>query len=605
MAQPKVLASSQVEFGPFRADLQTGELWESGKRIKLEGHPFRILALLLERPGQLITREEFQRQLWPADTFVDFEHGINAAMKRLREALGDSAETPRYVETLPRRGYRFIHPVNGAPAEAALPVRRHYWMAGLAAFVATTVLAGVLAFDVGGWRSRIFAPAHFERVVVLPIKNLTGDPAQEDLADGITDLLTTELAQINSLGVVSVTSAMHYKSSSKTLPNIARELNVDAVVEGSLQLAGNRMILTIQLVSASDRHFWARTFEQDVQDAVALRSQIARNIARQLNVKLTAEDETRLQRVRSVHPEAQLAYMKGRNIWWRKLTAEGFRKSIEFYRQAIEKDPNFAEAYSGLAVTYDGFNQLYPSKDFEAQLQTATMKAIELDPTLAEPHALLCWTNRNEEDCRRALELNPNDALSHLYYAAFLWWAKRSEESFVQVRSAEQLDPFSPFISANVIMRLNVLKRYEEAVAQGKKALELDPDFWLTYQWLGGSYWHLKNYDEAIRCWEKVVALQPGYETWALPRLVAAYMKVGRKADARRAFAHLQQIAEKRFVPPSRLALGYAAMGRRDEAIAILQRALRQGENLGAGSPELRELLGDDLRYQKLKDHIR
>jgi len=590
----------RVSFGVFEADLQAGELRKNGARVKLEGQPFQILALLLERPGQVVTREELQQRIWPADTFVDFEHGINSAVQRLREALGDSAEAPHFIETLPRRGYRFIYPINGASAPA-LPVP--WWRQTRAVALSLSVLAVaalLLVSNVGGWRSRIFGPNRSERVVVLPIKNLTGDSAQEDLADGITDLLTTELAQINSLGVISVTSAMHYKGTNKTLPEIARELKVDAFVEGSIQQAGGRMILTTQLVSATDRHLWAKTFEQDVQDVVALRSQIARNIVRELNVKLTAEDEARLQRVRTVNPEAQLAYMKGRNIWWRKLTEEGYRKSIELYQTAIEKDANFAEAYSAMAISYRGLHQLYPSMDILGKAHSAAMKAIELDPDLAEPHALLCVLDLNEAECRRALDLNPNDAISHLYYASFLSTTNRREESLAEVRRAEQLDPFSAFISANVIMRLNVLERYDEAVEQGKKALELDPNFWLTYQWLGGTYWRLKKYDEAIRCWEKVVGLQSGYETWALSRLVAVYIKVGRRDDAQKAFAQLQQIAKERYVEAIRLAIAYAAMGRKDEAIAILQTARRQGEVLIERPPELRELLGDDPRYQQL-----
>ncbi|HWQ03678.1 MAG TPA: winged helix-turn-helix domain-containing protein [Candidatus Nitrosotenuis sp.] len=605
-ATPSDAASRLVRFGVFEADLQTGELRKHGARVKLEGRPFQLLAVLLERPGELITREELQQKLWPADTFVDFEHGINTAVKRLRDVLGDSADSPRFIETLPRRGYRFIYPVASSSARTALQAtaRRPSWMAGLAVLIVISVLAVTLVFDAGGWRSRLFGKQRFERVLVLPIKNLTGDPAQEDLADGITDLLTTELAQVNSLSVISVTSAMHYKGSSKTLPQIAGDLNVDAVVEGSLQQSGNRIILTAQLVSAADRHLWAQTFEHDMRDALALRRQIAKNIIRELNVELSAEEESRLQRVRAVHPEAQLAYMKGRHIWWRRITEEGYRKSIAFYQTAIEKDPNFAEAYSGLAVSYDGIASLYPAKAVTSTVHAAASKAIELDPELAEPHALLCWHDWNEAECRRALELNPNDSMTHLYYAGFLLAVNRREESLAQVRRAEQLDPFSAYISAHIVLRLNVLKRYEEAIAQGQKALELDPDFWLTYQWMGGAFWHLKQYDQAIRCWEMMVALPSGYESWALARLVAVYRKLGRKENAQTAFAELQRIAKTKFVGANYLALGYAAMGRKEEAIAILQRAQRQGQDSYEGPiSELRELLGNDPRYQKILAH--
>jgi TolB-like protein/DNA-binding winged helix-turn-helix (wHTH) protein/Flp pilus assembly protein TadD len=591
-----------IRFGSYTLDVPAGELHKNGTKIRLPEQPFQILLLLLERPGEVVTREEARQRLWSSDTFVDFETGLNSAVKKLRDVLGDSAEKPRFVETIPRHGYRFICPVNGSAAEAAMqaPWMRRHWMAISAALLAIVALAGLLANNVGGWRHRIFGREQIRRVVVLPFKNFTGDPGQEFLVDGMTDLVTTELAQVNNLSVISVTSGMHYKDTRKTLPEIARELNIDAAIEGSVQRAGNGMILTIQLVSAADRHLWAGQFDQDSQDVLALRSQIARNIVREINLKLRPEDEARLQRVRTIDPEAQLAYMKGRNVWWRKLTEEGLWRSIEFYQTAIDKDPNFAEAYSGMALSYEALDQLYSTKELHDKNRMALTKALELDPSLAEPHAILCYEDRKETECRRALELNPNDAFSHLYYAAFLTGVNRREESLVEVRRAEELDPLSAYISANVIMRLNMLRRFEDAVAQGQKALELDPDLWLTYEWIGGSLWHLKRYDEAIQAWEKVIALRSGYDTWSLPRLVAGYMKVGRKDDARKAFAQVREMAARRYVFPSRLALAYAAMGRKEEAISILQRARQHGKDVGPPSVELTELLGNDPRYQEI-----
>ncbi len=595
-----------IRFGSYTLDVPAGELHKNGTKIRLPEQPFQILLLLLQRRGEVVTREELRQRLWSSDTFVDFETGLNSAVKRLRDVLSDSAEKPRYIETIPRRGYRFIYPVNGVQASAeaqALPPMawwRRRWVAAFVGVIGIATLASLLGFNVGGWRHRIFKGEPIQRVVVLPFKNFTGDAGQEVLVDGMTDLVTTELAQINNLSVISVTSGMHYKDTRETLPQIARELHIDAAIEGSVQQAGNRVIITVQLVSATDRHLWAEKFENDPRDVWALRSRIARNIVHQIDVKLTPEDEERLRRVHTVDPEAQLAYMKGRNVWWRKFTEQGFWKSIEFYQKAIEKDPNFAEAYSGMALSYDALDQLHQTQELHDKEREARARALELDPALAEPHAIRCYKEEIEAECRRALELNPNDALSHLYYAAFLTEASRKAESLVEVRRAEELDPLSAYISANVIMRLNMLQRWEEAVAQGKKALELDPDLWLTYEQMGGALWHLKRYDEAIQVWEKVVALRTGYDTWSLPRLVAAYMKVGRKDDARKAFALVREIAEKKYMFPRRLALAYAAMGRKEEAIGILQRARQQGKDVGQDMGELRDLLGDDPRYQEI-----
>ncbi len=319
LAQPTSPVSPQVEFGPFRADLQTGELWANGKKIKLEGQPFQLLALLLEKPGQLVTRDEFQQKLWPADTFVDFEHSINTAIKRLREVLGDSAESPRFIETLPRRGYRFIYPVNGARATAEVQALRmawwrQRWAAGLLAF--TALLAVALAANVGGLRDRITGRTGvgpIASVAVLPCKNLTGDPEQEFLADGLTDVLTTHLAQVKSLTVPSVTSSMYFKGEHKKLSEIARELNVQAMVEPSVQRSGrDRLLVNLQLIHVStDRHLWAKSYEVDPKNVQALLPAVAREILEAMNAPVTLDEKSRLSSSRETTPEAYEAYMRG------------------------------------------------------------------------------------------------------------------------------------------------------------------------------------------------------------------------------------------------------------------------------------------------------
>jgi len=611
---PNNLAPHIIRFGVFEADFRAGELRKSGARIKLEGQPIQILALLLERPGELVTREELQQKLWPADTFVDFEHSINRAMKRLREALGDSAETPRYVETLPRRGYRFIYPINGTAAVVSPPIpwwRRPWALGGFALAAAGMLLAAVLASNVAGLRDRAFGvrPGPIQAIVVLPFKNNTNDPALDSFADALTDALTTDLAPVKSLRVISVTSSMSYKGQNKKLPEIARELKVDAVVEGSVMGSAGAMQVTVQLVHApSDAHLWANKYQADLSDPT-LPARLARDIIAAAKAPLSTQEATRLAREQAISPEAYTAYRKAREIWWSKITEEGYWKSIEYYKEAIAKDPAFADAYAGKARSYMFLHQLYPTREVEAELRAAAAKALELDPSLSEPHAVLGtmqigkdWAAA-EKEFRLALELNPNDALAHVWYAWFLNRRQRPEEALAEILRAEQLDPLSPYVSANVILRYNLLRRFDDAVKQGQKALELNPDFWLTYENLGGTYWQMGRHDEAILLWEKELTLPGVYESWPLSRLVRAYLNVGRKDDALKSLARLEEVAKHRYVEPDRLALALVAVGRKDEAIRILQRAPAQEDPmvLGIFRNQLEKFLGDDPRYQQLR----
>ena len=604
-----------VRFGAFALDVRTGELHKNGRTIRLPEQPCLVLAILLERHGEVVTREELQQKLWPADTFVDFDHGLNNAIKRLRETLNDSAENPKFIETLPRRGYRFIHPVEIPAAEIRLPVawwRRPWTIGGFAFAAAGILLAAGLATNVGGLRTRIFGlkPGAIHSVAVLPFTNNTGDPNQEFFVDGLTDTLTTDLAQVKSLRVTSVTSAMFYKGKNVKLPEIARDLNVDAVVEGSVQRFGDRLLINVQLLHVpSDSHIWASKYERNIHEFPAFVSGLARDIIVETKAQFSEQEATRLAREKAVSPEAYTAYRKAREIWWSKIAEDGYWKSIEYYKQAITKDPKFADAYAGMARSYMFLHQLYPTREVETELRAAAAKALELDPSLSEPHAVLGtmqigrdW-EAAEKELRLALELNPNDALARVWYAWFLNRRQRPEEALAEILLAEQLDPLSPYVSANVILRYNFLRRFEDAVKQGQKALELNPDFWLTYEWLGGTYWQIGRHDEAIHLWEKQLTLPGVYEAWPLSRLVRAYLDVGRKDDALKSLARLEEVAKHRYVEPDRLALALAAVGRKDEAIRILQQAPSWEDPmvLGIFRNQLDKYLGDDPRYQQLR----
>lgn len=611
--------AKMFQFGLFTADLRTGELLKNGRRVRLSGQPFQILSHLLVRAGDLVTREELRESLWPNDTFVDFDHSLNSSINKLREALDDSADSPRFIETLPRRGYRFIYPINGAatigtPVEAPQAVtwwRRRWVMGSLMLVAGGAVLAAVLASNIGGLRDRAFGvqPGPIHSIAVLPFKNSTSDPALDSFADALTDAITTDLAPVKSLRVISVTSAMSYKAQRKKLPEIARELQVDAVVEGSVMRTAGATQVTVQLVHApSDTHLWANRYQADVNDPT-LPARLARDIIVATKARFSEQEATRLAREQAVSPEAYTAYRKAREIWWSKISEEGYWRSIEYYKQAITKDPKFADAYAGMARSYMFLHQLYPTKEVETELRAAAAKALELDPSLSEPHAVLGtmqigkdWTAA-EKEFRLALELNPNDALAHVWYAWFLNRRQRPEEALGEILRAEQLDPLSPYVSANVILRYNLLRRFEDAVKQGQKALELNRDFWLTYENLGGTYWQMGRHDEAIRLWEKELTLPGVYEAWPLSRLVRTYLEVGRKNEALKALARLEEVAKHRYVEPDRLALALAAVGRKDEAIRILQKA-PAGEDpmvLGIFRNQLEKYLGDDPRFQQMR----
>lgn len=359
MAGLTTSGSRPVRFGLFQVNLHTGELWKNGSKIKLEGQPFQILTLLLERPGELVTRDELEQKLWPPGTFVDFEHSINAAVKRLREVLGDSADSPHFIETLPRRGYRFIYPVDREPIVAAIhpparwrPARWVVVSMGIAA-----VLGILLAANVGGLRSRL-SPAsvapRIESLAVLPLENLTGNPEQKYLVEGIHDELVTQLAQISSLKVISRYSVIQIRQQKgKSLREIARELGVEAVMEGTVQRAGDRIHLSVQLIRAQDdRHLWANSYECDLRDILSLQREVAREVASEIKVQLTPREQAHLAGVHPLNPEAYELYLKGRFLLSEWGTEGNIRKAISYFEEAIQKEPTYAAAHAAKSFAY-------------------------------------------------------------------------------------------------------------------------------------------------------------------------------------------------------------------------------------------------------------
>lgn len=373
-----------VRFGQFEVDLRTSELRRQGRKIKLQVQQCRILGVLLERAGEVVTRDDLRKQLWSEDTFVDFDHSLNTAIMRLREALGDSSENPRFIETLPRLGYRFIAEVAelrdpaleksqtaalSAPDLNILP--SHYGHTTLAADIANTrekkvglrqklmlggivfagvaLIAGITIRSIQNTAAARVAPTELKSIVVLPLENLSGDKDQEYFADGMTDELIAHLAKIRALRVISRTSAMEYKGTHKTLSEIARDLKVDAVVEGTVLRSGNRVRITAELIQvATDRHLWAETYESELGDILALQGHVATAIVNEIRIKLTPEEEKRLATTRPVSTESYEDYLKGR-YYWNKRSEQGLTKAIEYFQSATQKDPGYALAYAGLA----------------------------------------------------------------------------------------------------------------------------------------------------------------------------------------------------------------------------------------------------------------
>ena len=528
-----------VHFGVYEADLRAGELLKQGFRIRLREQSFQVLAILLEHHGDVVTREELSKRLWPNGTFVDFEQGLNAAVNRLREALGDSPENPRFIETLARRGYRFIASL------AASPVGR------------------------------------IQSLAVLPLENLSRDPEQEYFAEGLTEALITTLAKIGALRVVSRTTAMHYKGVHRPLPEIARELNVDAIVEGTVQRSGARVCISAQLVHAlTDNHLWAETYDRDLGDVLALQSEVAQAIAREVQVKLTPQEQAHLAQVHPVDPEAFEAYLKGRYHWNRR-SREGLGKAIQYFQQAIAKDSTYAAAYAGLADCHSALAAWGFASAGEGcgKAKELAQKALEIDDSSAEAHASLAYATMfdhgfaaAEREFERSIELNPRYATAHEWYGFYLASMGRYEESYTELQRAIRLDPHSSIIHTILGYVYLVSRRYEQAIAQFAKTIELDDTFAQAHFYLGLAYMYKSMHEPAL------AAMQKGFQlahssSFLLTWLGEAYAAAGYADEAQKILEQLNEISKELYVTPYFVARIYAALGKKDEALTWLETA--------------------------------
>jgi TolB-like protein/DNA-binding winged helix-turn-helix (wHTH) protein/Flp pilus assembly protein TadD len=620
------LPVNSVRFGVFEFDLRSRELRKHGIRIKLQEQPCQILAFLLERRGEMVTREELQRHLWPSDTFVDFDHSLNTAVMRLREALNDSSENPRFIETLPRRGYRFVAPLEemSAPvaettsvqsgevtaSQAALP-QESLTLSPLSkvlpgtsarktsrsALALATMLVLVLALAGGlGFRylrrpSVVTAhPKQIASIVVLPLENLSADKDQAYFADGMTDELIANLAKIRSLRVISRTSAMGYKGTHKTLSEIARDLNVDAVVEGTVLRSGDRVRITAELVQvATDRHLWADTYESPFGDVLTLQSQVASAIVNEIRVNLTPEEQQRLATTRQISAESYEDYLKGR-YYWNKRSEEGLTKAIEYFQLATQKDPHSALAFAGLADCYSIIGSAIvgsvPSQEVAPKARVAALKALELDKSLAEAQTSLATVQFNYDwnwpaaasGFQRSIELNPSYATAYQRYSLYLMAMGRSGESLAQMNRARDLDPLSISMNFSLGWRLYMARQYDQAISQLRNTLEMDPNFALPRMVLGQAYEQKGMVPQAIAELQKAVAVSHDSPPM-LGSLGHTFGVAGNKAEAEKILAQMLEQSKKRYVSPFYVSIVYAGLHENEKAMDWLEKAYTDRSN--------------------------
>jgi len=590
---------AQVQAGKPRIDLSRYELSLDGRRVRLEHQPMELLILLVERKGQLVTREDIVGKLWGKDVFVDVDQSINAAVRKIRSSLKDDPAHPRYLETVVGKGYRLVgeielgHSLPNAlekPSQTA-SLRPHVGWRGESGLLACAVLVLVLVASTMTWfawrRSPPLQHAQLHSIVVLPLVNLSGDPAQEYFADGMTDELITEIAQVGSLRVISRTSAMHYKATAKIAPEIARELNVDSVLEGSVARSDGRVRITAQLIEArADAHLWASSYEGEVKDVLEMQDAVARDVVKQIRLRLTTGEKARLSRSRPVNPEAHEAYLKGLYSW-NKRDRAGLEKAIGYFDQAIAIDPNYALPYAGIAQSYIPLTYLgyVRGEEVRSKVAAALAKALELDDSLAEAHTALGsakhfyeydWAGA-EREFKRAIELNPNYATAHQWYAQMLGSEARGDEALVEHSRARVLDPFSLIIVSGTGYRLYRLRRYEEAVASLKDAVELDSNFPSVHWDLGLVYAQQKDFPTAIKELQKADVLFRG-NPLVLGALGYAYAASGDEIRARTVLLRLENQARQQYVDPEAFALVYAGLENKDKAFEWLNKAIDDRE---------------------------
>jgi len=654
-------AQGAVEFGRFRLLPHRRELRADGVAVELGGRAFDVLMVLTEARGTLVTKDEIMARVWP-DTVVE-ENNLVVQISALRRALGEDRD---FIRTVSGRGYRFnaeirslvadtggktglepevvpdastspssdlpppvpsligreTPPEEGADLRAGAvgladgltspkrPLRPVPWR--LFGFGLALVLAASLSWVL---YSRNQASPKIRSLAVLPLESLSGDASQDYFADGMTDELITDLGQISALRVISRTSMMTYKHVRKLLPEIARELNVEAVVEGTVLRSGERVRITAQLIQVPDeKHLWAQSYEGDLKDTLALQNSVARAIAEQIQVTLNPQEEAALKKSKTVNAEAYEAYLKGR-YFWNKRTREGLVKATDYFHHAIDSDPGYARAYSGLADSYalsgDWEYRILSPQDAFPRAQAAATTAVALDDNLSEAHTSLAfiedlydwgWASA-EKEYKRALALNPGYATAHHWYAWHLIVMGRNGDGIAELKKAESLDPLSLIISADLADALCVAHRYDESVEQSQKTIEMDPHFAVAHYELGQALEQKHRHDEAIAEFRRAIELSGGNTTFE-SNLANAYAISGRKEEAMKIVKDLESRQRENSSTDASIALIYVGLGDNDRALIWLNKAYQARFNPSILMRPVFDPLRIDPRFQDLLHRI-
>jgi TolB-like protein/DNA-binding winged helix-turn-helix (wHTH) protein/Tfp pilus assembly protein PilF len=634
--------SFPIRFGDdFEFDPRAQKLCRAGRLLKLERIPTEILLLLIEKNGELVTRDQIVERVWGEGAFLDTDNSINGAVRKIRQVLRDDPENPRFIQTVTGRGYRFIAPVTpAAPLDPDPPADRPVadvlspdapperipsrdssrWLR--VSLIGIVVLAAGLAAHLYNLRSHAPTPGHPPRpmLAVLPFENLTGDPEQEYFSDGLTEEMISQLGNLDPshLGVIARTSVMRYKHTDESLDRIGRELGVQYALEGSVRRDADKVRITAQLIQVKDQsHIWARQYDRDLSNLLALQAEIAQEIAAQ--IQLTLGDHRRLDTARPSSPgpsgyEAYDLYLKGR-FFWNKRTGRGFQQAIDYFQQAIAKDPNYSRAYTGLADSYTllgGYNAV-PQTESMPKARSAALKALELDPDLAEAHTSLALIEENfdydwqtaEKEYRRAIELNPNYATAHHWYAEYLSLQGRFPEALAESESARELDPLSLIIAADHAMILFYARQYDASIAQFRSVKEMEPAFPRAGM-VVAPYIENRQFAEALaelKDWDN--AYGEGAWSWAWRAFV--YGRSGQNAQAQQALAKVRQYYHQGFRSPDPMLWALIGVGDRDQAFVWLEKAYSDHSNVLTSlkvNPAF-DALRPDPRFQNLMRRVR
>jgi TolB-like protein/DNA-binding winged helix-turn-helix (wHTH) protein/Tfp pilus assembly protein PilF len=611
LARGEWSSEAVIRFGDgFEFDRGTLELRQRETPIKLERIPCAVLLLLLERNGELVTRAEIIERVWGKDVFVDADNGINVAIRKIRLAIGDNPEQPQYLQTLTGRGYRFIAPVEPPaavvdkpppepshpdllpPEPSAEPTTSRFFPRRS---IAGIVVLACIAFGVYFAWSRVHVRESDAQgrvmLAVLPFENLTGDPAQEYFSDGLTEEMITQLGKLDPqrLGVIARTSVMHYKHTTQGFSQIAGELGVHYILEGSVRRDAEKVRITAQLIQVKDQtHLWAHEYDREMKDLLALQEDIARQVAEQTRLVLDRNAPAVRGAAGARSPEAVAAhdlYLKGKYCW-NKRTTEGLQQAGDYFAQAVAVDPAYAEAYAGLASSYALLGAyLAAPAQYMPKARAAAQRAIELDPGLPEAHAALGWIEENyewnwagaEREFQRAIELDPNYATGHHWYAEYLAWRGRFDEALRESDIARQLDPLSLIIASDHGAILYYSRRYQQAIDQCRKVLDVEPSFPRAHI-IVFAYAQMAKFPEALADIAQLQQSDDAARLWVMQAYV--YGKMGETAEAEKAIEHLERASRNGSLDPAILAVAYLGVGANEKALNSLEEAYLRHSNV-------------------------